>query len=477
MKNSFKYIVAGIIAALLLVFAFQLFWLKGLYDSIEEETTKVIISCIDQADMDEIQYRLEILENEPKQGKTIELTSSITDNQEDSIFGKKQLTTIRKDIHDNDTTTSKTEGSPENGKIMFEQLLIEMKSSMHKAFDMIVPVNLNVLDSLIRDDFANKAIKAKFYYSEIVDLNADTVIKTSLPDSLIFLHTQSFIYKYNSGENIAYKIYTEPLTKTVLTRMSGILFTTFLIILILGFAFRYLILTVFRQKTLEEMKDDFTNNMTHELKTPIAVAYSATDALLNFNKADDKETREKYLLICKEQLLNLTALVEQILSMSTNRNKTLKLKIEDIPAKPLIMSLVEQHKLKSDKIISFDLQVPDDLILRADRNHIQNMISNLIDNAIKYSAENPEIGIRIYRKDGSAFVEVKDKGIGISAENQKHIFDKFYRVPHGNLYNVKGYGLGLYYVKTMAEKHDGTVSVKSELGKGSVFIIQWMSAP
>jgi signal transduction histidine kinase len=464
MKPTFTYIVIGIITLLVLVFAFQLFWLKGLYDSIEEETTKVIISCIDQADMQEVQYRLDSIESGPPQGKTIELSSS-----KDST----SLTTTRRDIQDKDTTTSQTAHQPESTQYMFEDLFFEMKRSIHQIFDSIAPNNLNILDSLLRDNFENKAIKAKLYYSEIIDLNTDTVIETSLNDSLFHQQTQSFIYKYDFEKNRAYKIYTEPLAKTILMRMSGILLTTFLIILILGFAFWYLILTVFRQKTLEEMKDDFTNNMTHELKTPIAVAYSATDALLNFNKADDKETREKYLSICKEQLLNLTGLVEQILSMSTNRNKNLELKIEDIPAKPLIISLVEQHKLKSDKNISFALQVPDNLIFRADRNHIQNMISNLIDNAIKYTTENPEININIYQKEANTFIEIEDNGIGISAENRKHIFDKFYRVPHGNLYNVKGYGLGLYYVKSMAEKHGGTVSVKSELGKGSVFTIQW----
>ncbi|MDR0864222.1 MAG: HAMP domain-containing histidine kinase [Candidatus Symbiothrix sp.] len=474
MKNSFKYIVAGIIVALVLVFAFQLFWLRGLYDSIEEETTKTIIACIERADMGEVQYRMDVFDNEPKKGKTIEFTSSFAENREDSITNP-TLTTTRKNIHENDTTTSQTEKSPQNTQLVFaivEELMIELRHAMHQTLDSIAPTNLNVLDSLLRDNFENKAIKVKLYYSEIIDLNTDSVRTTSLNDSVFHRQTESFIYTYNSIENVAYKIYTEPITKTVLMQMSGILATTFLIILILGFAFWYLIQTVFRQKTLEEMKDDFTNNMTHELKTPIAVAYSATDALLNFNKADDKETREKYLSICKEQLLNLTGLVEQILSMNTNRNKTLELKIETFPVKPLVMNLAEQHKLKSGKPIAFEVQVPDDLLIRADRNHLHNMLSNLMDNAIKYASENPEISIRIYQKEENTFIEVEDNGIGISAENQKHIFDKFYRVPHGNIQNVKGYGLGLHYVKTMAEKHGGTVSVKSTTGKGSLFTLK-----
>jgi signal transduction histidine kinase len=478
MRPAFKYIVTGIIALLVLIFAFQLFWLKGLYHSIEDETTRDIISCIGTADQEEMQHRMDSIDKAPKRGGEISIGVSASRDEAEHTF-----VTIKKDKETTqhpDTIKSKRLSdtiSGYNAPTLLDQLVLEMKFKLHEALDWMAPVNLNILDSLVRVNFENKAIKAKVYYTEIVDLNTDSVVETSLSDSSFVLPAQSFIYKYNQEKNLAYKIYTESLTKTILTQMSGILFTTLLIITILGFAFWYLIRTVFRQKTLEEMKDDFTNNMTHELKTPIAVAYSATDALLNFNKADDKETREKYLSICKEQLLNLTDLVEQILSMSTNRNKILKLKMEDIPAKPLILSLVEQHALKSDKNISFDLQVPDDLIIRADRNHIHNMISNLIDNAIKYSAENPEIGIRIYQKEGNTFVEVQDKGIGISAENQKHIFDKFYRVPQGNLYNVKGYGLGLHYVKTMAEKHGGTVTVKSSIGNGSIFTLIYPQPP
>jgi signal transduction histidine kinase len=470
MNTAFKYVVVGIITALVLVFAFQLFWLKGLYHSIEDETTRDIIFCIGMADQKEMQHRMDSIDKAPKRGGEISIGVSASRDEAEHT-----LVTIKKDKETTqhpDTIESKRLPdtiSGHNALPLLDQLVLEMKFKLHEALDWMAPVNLNILDSLVRVDFENKAIKAKVYYTEIVDLNTDSVVETSLSDSLFVLPAQSFIYKYNQEKNLAYKIYTESLTKTILTQMSGILLATLLIIAILGFAFWYLIRTVFRQKTLEEMKDDFTNNMTHELKTPIVVAYSATDALLNFNKADDKETREKYLSICKEQLLKLTGLVEQILSMSTSRNKNLELKIEDIPAKNLVMNLVEQHKLKSNKPVSFDIQVSDDLIIRADRNHIQNMISNLIDNAIKYSMEDPEIEIRIYHKEENTFIEIKDNGIGISTENQKHIFDKFYRVPHGNLYNVKGYGLGLYYVKTMAEKHGGTISVKSELGKGAVF--------
>jgi hypothetical protein len=265
MQNSFKYIVIGIITVLVLIFAGQLFWLKGLYNSIEDETTKAIISSVETADLSELNYRMDSLDRGQKQNKTIEVTGSITQKPEnkDSL----ESTIIRKKIHEGDTISSQTT-TPYFGKgslEKFEYLLTEVKILIHQTIDSIVPIDLNILDSLVRDNFANRAIDAKVYYSQIIDLSDSTVIKTSLGDSLSHRETQSFVYKYNPNRNLAYKIYTEPLTKTVLIRMSGILLTTFLIILILCFAFWYLIRTVFRQKTLEEMKDDFTNNMTHEL--------------------------------------------------------------------------------------------------------------------------------------------------------------------------------------------------------------------
>ena len=239
-----------------------------------------------------------------------------------------------------------------------------------------------------------------------------------------------------------------------------------------GFSFWYLIRILLRQRTLEEMKDDFTNNMTHELKTPIAVAYAANDALLNFGADADTTKRTRYLRICQEQLKRLSGLVEQILSLSMERRKTFRLHPETFPVADILAPLVEEHKLKADKPVSISTRLtPPDLTVTADRTHFSNIVSNLLDNAIKYSVRQAEVEISCRLQGGTLVLSVRDKGIGIPKDKLAHVFDKFYRVPTGNLHNVKGYGLGLYYVKTMVERHGGTVEVESEPGKGSVFII------
>ncbi|WP_349875413.1 sensor histidine kinase, partial [Bacteroides cellulosilyticus] len=253
-----------------------------------------------------------------------------------------------------------------------------------------------------------------------------------------------------------------------------ILTTSFVILIILGFSFWFLIRTILRQKTLEEMKSDFTNNITHELKTPIAVAYAANDALLNFNLAEDKQQRDKYLGICQEQLQRLSGLVEQILSMSMERRKTFRLHPETLSLHDLFPTLIEQHKLKAGKPVEINLDIaPEDLTIIADRTHFSNILSNLIDNAIKYSPDKADIMICCRKKETEQVeISVTDHGIGIPTDKQPHIFDKFYRVPTGNIHNTKGYGLGLFYVKTMVEKHGGMVTVRSEAGKGSTFTIR-----
>lgn len=151
--------------------------------------------------------------------------------------------------------------------------------------------------------------------------------------------------------------------------------------------------------------------------------------------------------------------------MSMEQRKNFRLNYEEIDLKPMLETLIRQHQLKADKPMDCHLAMMDNTTIYADRTHLYNMISNLIDNAVKYSGEKADICISVTVCNGYVTVKVSDKGIGIPGDKQKHLFDKFYRVPTGNLHNVKGYGLGLYYVKTMAEQHKGSITVESSIGK------------
>ena len=222
----------------------------------------------------------------------------------------------------------------------------------------------------------------------------------------------------------------EPVGMLVLRQMSGILTTSFIILIVLAFSFWFLIRTILKQKTLEEMKSDFTNNITHELKTPIAVAYAANDALLNFNQAEEKAQRDKYLRICQEQLQRLSGLVEQILSMSMERRRTFRLHPEEFAIRDILETLIEQHKLKAESSVHISVDIePEDLSVLADRTHFSNIISNLIDNAIKYSHGEAEVAIHCRKvtvegQNEQTEISVSDHGIGIAPAHLRQILPR-----------------------------------------------------
>lgn len=364
-------------------------------------------------------------------------------------------------------------------------MAIYLQRGLHSGLDILMNPSFTVYDSLLHARLLEMNIPIRYrlqYLHEGYDIHdrwqyTDTVATGGTSGYVPTSDAVSYQYEFSASKHEIYRLTTEPLGGIVLRQMAGILTTSLIILLILGFSFWYLIRTILRQKTLEEMKSDFTNNITHELKTPIAVAYAATDALLNFHQADNPTKRERYLRICQEQLQHLSGLVEQILSMSMERRKTFRLHLEEVRLKEILPPLIEQHKLKADKPVRISLQItPEELTVTADRTHLTNMLSNLLDNAVKYSLEHADIAVscRLCQENEETLTEicVSDCGIGIARECLPHIFDKFYRVPTGNRHEVKGYGLGLFYVKTMIEKHGGTIRVTSEPGKGSRFILR-----
>jgi len=476
--GKFKKIVIIILSSLVILFLFNLYYLKGLYGDIKKDTEKIVISCIEDAETEEMQRRMDLRATYSEDPITIQktVTKNITTNVPDSI---QEATDEDSIINESETTTNITGeqddvlmNSIAEGFELIEQFKQEMKVSIHQTIDTLIPVNLSVLDSLLALQFEKRGVRVKIYYSEIIDMNTNEVFSSS-KKGLSSSQSEVFQYVYDNVNNYAYKFYLSSLTGTILYQMSGILLSTLLIIIVLSYAFYFLIKTVMQQRTLEEMKTDFVNNITHELKTPIAAAYSATDTLLNFKQGDNKEKRDKYLRMCLEQLSHLSGLVEQILSMSMERRKSLALNKEDIEIKPLLSHIIEQHNLKSAKDVDYKVSViPENLMVCADRIHFHNILSNLIDNSIKYSLDKTVVEIDVFKEAESVVITVKDYGMGISSENLNHIFKQFYRVPHGNIHNVKGYGLGLFYVKSMVEKHNGEVTVDSSLNRGSTFTIK-----
>lgn len=526
MKLPFKYIAILVVISLTGIFAYQAYWLTGLYHTMHSEMERDITEAMRMSDYNEMMIRVDKMKQDDinhgevsvsagynDDGKSF-VRSSTTISREDSL----ENTTLHETFmpkgdsayvtHPNDSTrvevSVREDSSPQSALsakggldvILRDQnsmleLATYFQRGLHSGLDIISDPDVVLYDSLLTSFLHDRNInlphkllhlrKSSKWDSTI--LYIDTLVNIGSPGYVPTSKAVEYNYSFDINTSQSYRLIMEPVDILVLRQMSGILTTSFVILIILAFSFWFLIRTILKQKTLEEMKSDFTNNITHELKTPIAVAYAANDALLNFNQAEEKARRDKYLRICQEQLQRLSGLVEQILSMSMERRRTFRLHPEEFAVRDILETLIEQHKLKAESPVHISVDIePEDLSILADRTHFSNIISNLIDNAIKYSHGEAEVTIHCRKvpvegQNEQTEISVSDHGIGIAPEKQKHIFDKFYRVPTGNLHDVKGYGLGLFYVKTMMEKHGGSVSVKSELGKGSTFTISLPPRP
>ena len=255
--------------------------------------------------------------------------------------------------------------------------------------------------------------------------------------------------------------------KVFLSRMQGLIASSIAIIILLAGVLIYLVRTMFRQKTLEEMRRDFTHNITHELKTPISVAVTATDALRNFSADADPDRRSRYLEIVETQLTQLSTMVEHILSVSVE-GREYKYNPTVVYLQDVISQLTQGAGTNT---AVFNIACAEDIKIMADEFHIKNLLATVIDNAVKYSTD-PIVDIRVSDESGNVTIEIEDNGCGIAKEHLGHIFEKFYRVPTGDVHTVRGYGLGLYYAKQVVELHKGTISIRSRVGKGTTVIIK-----
>jgi two-component system, OmpR family, phosphate regulon sensor histidine kinase PhoR len=257
-------------------------------------------------------------------------------------------------------------------------------------------------------------------------------------------------------------------SSVLLTVLGAFIFTAITL-----FCFIYTIFTIFRQKKLGDIKNDFINNMTHEFKTPIATISLAADTILSPSILANPDKVKRFAEIIKQENKRMNGQVEKVLQAAIVDREKYKLKIVEIDMHEVIEQAVSNFSLQlesRDGHLHSQLKASE-TVIKGDLTHISNIIHNLMDNANKYSPEKPDVTISTRNISGGIEISIKDKGIGLSSSSRKLIFDKFYRVPTGNLHDVKGFGLGLSYVKAMITAHKGTIDVKSELGKGSTFII------
>lgn len=257
-----------------------------------------------------------------------------------------------------------------------------------------------------------------------------------------------------------------------MAKMAGqLLFSVLLLGALLG-TFVYLLRTIKKQNELALLRKSFVNNMTHELKTPVATVMAAVEAIQHFVAKDDRVKMDKYLEISRHELEHLHQMIERVLQLNIEDSVGIVLAKESFDLVPVLEANLEAAVLSAKKKIVITREIPmTSLFIVADESHMRNVIANLLDNAIKYSEEPVQLRISLQVSEQGLILAIGDKGKGIPQKYQKHIFDMFYRVPEGNLHAVKGFGLGLAYVKQLVEQHNGTIKVDSVLGAGSVFTV------
>lgn len=356
----------------------------------------------------------------------------------------------------------------------FQQMLIREMISIRPIEEII---DIDKLKLLIEDVLKHHGLntKVEFGITEFADNNFIYVSPGADLGNLFHTEYTTKLFRRSIfDENKLLKItFPEKKKFFIISFLMPILSSiVFLIMIIVAFAASYRI--IFKQKKLSDMKTDFINNMTHELKTPIATISIASEMLKDKGISSIEENRTKYANIIFEENKRLSNHVEQVLQIARLEKDEIQLNKEERDIHGIIRLLVKHFKLISEDysaIIDLELNATETHYI-IDEMHFTNAIKNLLSNALQYNDKKPYIVISTYNtKDGGINISVKDNGIGLSKDNQKKIFDKFYRVQGGNLHDTKGFGLGLNYVKSIVEAHNGTISVESKLKEGTTFNI------
>lgn len=476
-------------ATILLIIAFQVYWMRKLY---REETTN-FKKTTDIVFRDAM-YRLQA---QRLAGDSIELRGVMDDN----LFMADFISSVEKVKEGKDsgrqkmvismnTHTEKVNVNEDNtGKKMKGDTVIYISSDSKKnalpppqIVDLLadkknindsIPVML--VDSMYRTLLAKEGISVGFRIMKTTPVMVDSPtrhfnIRMDEPVSAfstkrvpVGLMSPTF-YRAEFNDPAWYAI----------KKMSMQLLLSFLLVMLTTVSFVFIYRSLLAQRKLTAIKNEFIGNITHELKTPIATVSVAIEAMKNFNALQNPERTKEYLGIAGQELNRLSLLVDKVLRLSMFEKQQVELKYEWFDIKDLVKEVMDSMQLQFEKFgagVTLQLQ-GNDFMLMADRMHITSVIYNLLDNALKYSSLQPIIDVLIAATENEMTLQVKDNGIGIPASFRDKIFDKFFRVPHGDKHNVKGYGLGLSYVAHIIAEHKGSIILDSEEGKGTTFTIK-----
>ena len=338
-------------------------------------------------------------------------------------------------------------------------------------------VNFQELDGILDKVLVNNGVTLPFYYS-IVDKQGKFIYKCHQDIHQDVLNSQNNVYTqklfpFEESSHVAYLQVIFPTKQNYILSSMNLLLPSIALILLVFIVFVVAIIIIFKQKQLNNMKNDFVNNMTHELKTPISTISLASQMLQDTGVGKTPETLKHISNVIRDETKRLSLQVEKVLQMAIFEKEKSILKLNELKINSLITDIIGNFSLKVTSKggkITYKLSATNDVAL-VDEVHFTNVIFNLMDNALKYSDKPLLLTIETWNEKDNLLVSIEDNGIGISKDDLKRIFEKFYRVSTGNIHNVKGFGLGLAYVKKIITEHKGSIKVESELNIGTKFII------
>jgi len=348
--------------------------------------------------------------------------------------------------------------------------------SFYKYHEEILSVvNPSILDSLLKVELASMRVDENYIYGVFRQTDGQFVMGSyqGFEEQLIQSELQASLSCICQDQNYWLALFYPNQKSNVLSKMIILPIMSGIFLLVLIFSFFFTIFSLIKQKKLSEMKTDFVNNMTHEFKTPISTISISSELLTKDRVIRSPEKVKKYAQIIFDENTRLKNQVEGVLQIAIIDKENFKLKMKEMDVHDIIndsiQNFIVQVQERNGRLTS-QLNASQHTIL-ADKVHMANVIHNLLDNANKYSPEKPNIKVITMNKGNKIQILVEDKGTGISRENQPHVFKKFHRLQTGDIHDVKGFGLGLFYVKTMVEEMGGTIDLKSELNKGTTFIV------
>jgi signal transduction histidine kinase len=487
MKQRVKLILVLMSACTLCLLAFQFYWSYEAFQS-ASKTFKSDINQAMQAAVDrEMEHRQDEIAEKYK-GWLADTNLFAIDCHIDTTSGLTVFTVMEKQPSVNGKVEFSLgfQGySPDEGKMTtkvkkyFIDRLVstEVRKNLQRGDTFYYTQRLGeLMDEAMQESRLDLARLQQYYKAELAARDIFTAFQlqhtkeqSAASEDFPFA-TRTFQFGFRIPFDEVYATFPDP-NKTLLLRMKWVLLSSLVLIVVTIFCFAYTLLTILRQKKLSELKSDFVNNMTHELRTPVATISIAAEAMQDFNLS--QSSSQEYLSIIRQQSGRLSHLIDGILKNLAFEQDQLELEPRPLCLQQLMEQAVLQHKPQLDlagAAVRYDFAT-DSIFVQADELHLLNVLSNLIENALKYSRATLQLELSCRLEKGQAILKLQDNGMGIPAGMQARVFDKFFRVPSGNTHNTKGYGLGLSYAKTIIERHGGNISLRSQEQQGTTFFI------